>query len=133
MGLVLYFLAKSLFFLLCSGIRYLASNLLRELTNLAMKALSLRLVLSKVVVSDITVLGELGLSAKVWSWLDKVKGRGVEALIDAPSCEEASEVQIVQLDIERWYLLFVNTNSATFFLSWPTSSFRMTTLAAASS
>ena len=62
---------------------------------------------------------------------------GVEDLIDTPSCEEASknsssEVQTVQLDIERWYLLFENTNSATFFLSWPTSSFRMTTLAAAS-
>ena len=63
---------------------------------------------------------------------------GVEALIDTPSCEEASknsssEVQTVQLDIERWYLLFENTNSATLFLSRATSSFIMITLAAASS
>ena len=103
-----------LFFLLYSGMEYLASNL------------------------GITTVGELGLFAKVWSGLDKVQVKGVEALIDVSSCEEASEkssyeVQTVQLDIERWYLLLDNTNSDTFFLSWQTSSFSVSKLAAASS
>ena len=107
-----HLIVNRLFFLLYSGMEYLASNL------------------------GITTVGELGLFAKVWSGLDNVQVKGVEALIDASSCEEASEkssyeVQTVQLDIERWYLLLENTNSAIFFLSWVTSSFRVTTLAAA--
>ena len=122
MGLVFCFLTNNLFFLLCSGVWYFVSNLLRVLTILVMKvwsllfftvAVSVLVCLLSLVLSDIRA--GMVLEDKAWSRseLGNVEDTEGEALIDTlEEVEEASELsasseaQKVQFDIARWYLLF---------------------------
>ena len=73
--------------------------------------------------------------ADTYTALTPKLGNGVEALIDTSEHEasekSSSEVQKVQLDKERWYLLFSNTSSATFLFSCFTSACK-TSMAATS-
>ena len=118
MGLVFSFLVNSLFFLLCSGVRYFFSNLVSVFIIFKMKFLSLLFVAVSFcfVSTDLDSRGrddkagtpELGTSEHGTGEIleSKVSGEaatGVEAMIETSS----SEVQTVQLDIERWYLLFM--------------------------
>ena len=119
MELVLCLLVNSLFFLLCSGVWYLSSSLVRVFIILVMKVLSLDFTtelaltcLLSSVVRDIKAGIVLAEKAQSGSELSDGQDPGVEALMDALGTVEASEVfassetQKVQFEIVRWYLLF---------------------------
>ena len=112
-GLILCFLVKSRLFLLCSGVRYLVSNLARVFVILEMKVVSLLFftVLTSACLLSSNVrdirLG-IGLDCKAGSGseLGNFEATGVEALIDVSRKVEASEVssskaQKVQLEIAK--------------------------------
>ena len=120
MELVLCFLANSLFFLLCSGVRYLSSSLVRVFIIPVMKVLSFTTVLAltcllSLVVSDSDIRAGMVLEDKAGSRseLGNAEDTEVEAVvIDASEYVEevlevssSSEAQKVQLDRARWYVL----------------------------
>ena len=111
MQLVFCLLVNSLFFLLCSGVWYLSSSLVRVFIIPVMKVLSFTTVLAltcllSVVVSDIRAGMVLEEKAGSRSELGNAEDTEVEAVIDASETDETSDdsesvAQKVQLDIAR--------------------------------
>ena len=114
MAQVFLLLVKILFFLLCSGVAYFPSNLVRVLTVPEIKVLSLdftTVLVSTFLLSSVVRDIRAGMvdGDKVGSRpeLGDEEDKGVEELIDASKTDEASEVfaaseaQKVQFDIAR--------------------------------
>ena len=121
MWLALFFLLKSLFFLLCVGVRYFVSNLERTLIILSTKASSF-LSTDTGCFESSELEAEAVLNKIAESELGKLQGNGVEARIYTSMDSEvlmiaSSKLIQWQLDRAKWYLLFMKTNWVTSFLS----------------
>ena len=97
---VLFFLLKSLSFLLCAGVEYFTSNLDRHLTNFAMQALSFFIRILHLLSS----VHGVGVVLDSTAWAELSKGIRVGVVLDMTAWAELDkgiEVGVV-LDMTGW-------------------------------